>query len=90
MDHILDLIQAEGRFAASSISAENAPAGKRLSEDDLTVKLWTLQQTLVVAGFAEERAQAALKYVLDIAPHVATGNKDSIWGLDEALDWLAR
>ncbi len=89
MDHILDLIQAEGRFAASSVGSEGA-SGKLLPEEDLTIKLWTLQQTLVSAGFADEKVQASLKYVLDIAPQVGSGSKDSTWGLDEALDWLAR
>ncbi|TPX16559.1 uncharacterized protein E0L32_003853 [Thyridium curvatum] len=90
MDHVLDLIQAEGRFAASSVASDSVSSSKMLAEEDLTIKLWTLQQTLEAAGFLGERIQSVLKYVLDIAPNVNAGNKDSIWGLDEALDWLAR
>lgn len=90
MDHILDLIQAEGRFAASSTNSEGAPGGKMLSEEDLTIKLWTLQQTLRAAGFPEDKVQGALQFVLDISTNITGIAKDSIWGLDEALDWLAR
>ncbi|KAJ4417261.1 hypothetical protein N0V82_006294 [Gnomoniopsis sp. IMI 355080] len=90
MDHILDLIQAEGRFAASSTTSDGASGGKMLSEEDLTVKLWTLQQTLRGSGFPEEKVQAALQYVLEISTSISGSIKDSIWGLDEAMDWFAR
>lgn len=90
MDHILDLIQAEGRFAASSTNSEGAPGTRMLSEEDLTIKLWTLQQTLRAAGFPEDKVQGALQFVLDISTNITGIAKDSIWGLDEALDWLAR
>lgn len=90
MDQILHLIQAEGRFAASSTTSEGPTGGKMLSEEDLTIKLWTLQQTLRATGFPEEKVQGALQFVLDMSTNIAGNNKDSIWGLEEALDWLAR
>lgn len=90
MDHILDLIQAEGRFSASSTTSDGVVGGKMLSEEDLTVKLWTLQQTLWGSGFPEEKVRAALQYVLDISTSISGSIKDSIWGLDEAMDWFAR
>ena len=90
MDHVLDLIQAEGRFAASSVSSEGA-SSKLPPEEDLTIKLWTLQQTLEGSDCPQKRIQSALQYVLDIAPNISTNLKgESIWGLDEVLDWLAR
>ncbi|KAH6968797.1 P-loop containing nucleoside triphosphate hydrolase protein [Fusarium avenaceum] len=91
MDHILDLIQAENRFAASSLSAaDNAGAGKMPPEDDTIIRLWTLQQALTAIEFPAERVAAVIRYILDIAPNVVSTNRDSIWGLEEALDWLAR
>lgn len=90
LNHLLDLVQAEARFAASSVTSESAAAGKPLQEEDLTIKLWTLQLTLDGAGFPEERVRRVLQFVLDMAHNVSTGNRDSIWGLEEALDWLAR
>jgi ATP-dependent RNA helicase DHX29 len=90
MDHVLDLIQAEGRFAASSVSSDGG--NSRLpAEEDLTIKLWTLQQTLAGSDCPQERIQPALQYVLDIAPNISVNAKsESIWGLEEVMDWLAR
>lgn len=90
MDHILHLVQAESRFAASSLGIDNTSPGKLLPEEDLTIKLWTLQQTLATSGFAEDRLKPVLQYVLEIAPFIPGASKESIWGLEEALDWLAR
>ncbi|PHH78428.1 hypothetical protein CDD82_3048 [Ophiocordyceps australis] len=90
IDQILDLIKAETRFAVSSISSENAGTGRMPSEEDMIVRLWTLRQTLEAAGFPDSRVEAVLGHVLEIAPNVAAAGKDAIWGLEEALDWLAR
>lgn len=91
MDHILDLIQAESRFSSSSLtSSENGGAGKMPPEEDMITRLWTLQQTLSAAEFPTERVAAVIRYILDISPNVPPTNRDSIWGLEEALDWLAR
>lgn len=90
MDHVLELIRAETRFAASSVSSEGATS-RLLPEEDLIIKLWTLQQALEGSDFPEGRIQPALQFVLDIAPNIPPNAKgDSIWGLEEVLDWLAR
>ncbi|KAK4442660.1 ATP-dependent RNA helicase DHX29 [Podospora aff. communis PSN243] len=90
MDHVLDLIQAEGRFAASSVSSDGGTS-RLPAEEDLTIKLWTLQQTLAGSDCPQERIQPALQYALDIAPNISVNPKsESIWGLEEVMDWLAR
>ncbi|KAK3291510.1 P-loop containing nucleoside triphosphate hydrolase protein [Chaetomium fimeti] len=90
MDHILGLIQAEGRFAASSVSSEGA-ASRLPPEEDLIIRLWTLQETLENSGFPEDRIQPALQFVLDIAPNIPYNSRSElIWGLEEVLDWFAR
>ena len=90
MDHVLELIRAESRFAASSVSSEGATS-RLPPEEDLIIKLWTLQQALEGSDFPEDRIQPALQFVLDIAPNIPPNFKgDSIWGLEEVLDWLAR
>jgi ATP-dependent RNA helicase DHX29 len=90
MDHVLGLIQAEGRFAASSVSSEGATS-RLPSEEDLIIRLWTLQETLENSGFPEDRIQPALQFVLDIAPNIPYNSRsDFIWGLEEVLDWFAR
>lgn len=88
MNHILDLIKAEGRFAASSISSETP--GKMPPEEDMITRLWTLQQTLAGAGFPDHRVQAVVQHILEISPNITSTGKDLIWGLEEALDWLGR
>lgn len=91
MDHVLNLIQAETRFAASSLaSSESSGAGKMAPEEEMITRLWTLQQTLSVAEFPQERVEAVIRYILDISPNISSTGRDSIWGLEEALDWLAR
>ncbi|EAQ84416.1 hypothetical protein CHGG_08430 [Chaetomium globosum CBS 148.51] len=90
MDHILGLIQAEGRFAASSVSSEGATS-RLPPEEDLIIRLWTLQETLENTGFPEDRIQPALQFVLDIAPNIPYNSRSElIWGLEEVLDWFAR
>ncbi|KAI1428708.1 hypothetical protein F5Y12DRAFT_684396 [Xylaria sp. FL1777] len=90
MDQILDLIQAESRFATSSFAAEHALNEKMPSEEDLIMRLWTLQQTLESLSFSTEKIGAVLQHVLELAPSISSTNRDYIWGLEEALDWLAR
>ncbi|KAI0407761.1 helicase associated domain-containing protein [Xylaria palmicola] len=90
MDQILDLIQAETRFTASALASERPLGEKMPSEEDLIMRLWTLQQTLTSLSFPPEKVNAILQYVLEFATAVSSTNRDYIWGLDEALDWLAR
>ncbi|KAL7785597.1 P-loop containing nucleoside triphosphate hydrolase protein [Trichoderma ceciliae] len=90
MDHILDLIKAESRFYASSLSSENAGPGKMPSEEDLVSRIWTLQQTLSGAAFSGHIVESAIQHILDITPNISPAPRDYIWGLEEALEWLAR
>lgn len=91
MEQFLDLIKAEGRFAASNASSDAPSSGKMLPEEDLIIRLWTLQQSLTGAGFPEDRVQAVVRHILDISPNIQNTPKDGgVWGLDEAMEWLAR
>lgn len=90
MDHVLDLIKAESRFYASSLSSENAGPGKMPSEEDLVSRIWTLRQALSGAAFSESVVESAIQHILDIAPNISSAPRDYIWGLEEALEWLAR
>ncbi|KAL2073640.1 hypothetical protein VTL71DRAFT_10966 [Oculimacula yallundae] len=88
MDEILELVSQEGRFAGQS----NDSVGnvKQASEEELTIRLWILQQALVGAGFVEEKVIRAIRHVLDISDKIGVGSKDAIWGMEESLEWLAR
>ncbi|KAI1331653.1 helicase associated domain-containing protein [Xylariaceae sp. FL0255] len=90
MDHVLDLIQAESRFSPSSASQERSSAEKMPTEEDLIARLWTLQQALNDLPFPADKIKNVLEHVLELAPTVTTTNKDYIWGLEEAFDWLAK
>jgi ATP-dependent RNA helicase DHX29 len=88
MDEILDLVKAEGRNAGPSNDITTVQ--KQASEEELTIRLWTLQQALVGAGFLEDKVTLALRHVLDTADKIGVGSKDVIWGIEESLDWLSR
>jgi ATP-dependent RNA helicase DHX29 len=64
-----------------------------LSDDDLLVKLWTLRQLLPQLGFSLTVIHLALQHLLDKLSYVDMKSivtaKDSVWGLDECLSWLA-
>lgn len=93
MDHIMDMIHAENRYGASSLTTDGTSSnnnGKLPPEEDLVIRLWTLQQTLAAVGFSDDKVKAVVQYVLDIASRITGTVKDTIWGLEEALDWLAR
>ncbi len=89
-EEILDVIIADGRSATHASIQDHVGTQKSLGEEDLTIKLWTLQQTLDGAGFRVDKVQLVLDYILSISDKVVTGNKDSLWGLEESLEWLAR
>jgi ATP-dependent RNA helicase DHX29 len=88
MEEILDLVKLEGRFLGQTIDSANTM--KQASEEELTIRLWTLQQALTGAGFLEAKVLLALQHVLGISDKIGTGSKDSIWGMEECLDWLSR
>lgn len=90
MEHVLDLIKAESRFSASNISVDSTVSGKLPPEEELISRLWALQQTLSATGVSNERIQAVVQHVTDISPSIPPANKDYIWGLEEAFEWLAR
>ena len=59
------------------------------SEEDLTAKLWVLQQILFQLGF--EDTDSTLTHLLRISQEARSlpVGKDSVWGLEECIDWLA-
>lgn len=90
MNHILELIKAESHFAASGTSRETPGSGKMPPEEDMITRLWTLELTLMGAGFPENRVQAVIKHIVDVTPNIPSAGRDFIWGMEEALEWLAR
>jgi ATP-dependent RNA helicase DHX29 len=60
---------------------------KELQQDDLLVKLWTLQQVLKLLHIPHE--ERVLKHVVSLTTDLMLRPKDYVWGLEESLDWLA-
>ena len=94
MQIITDLLQAlinsKGDLQANSNSIRST---FRFSDDDLLIKLWTLKRLLPLLGFSQQRTDLALRHLLALmnqlgAQSISSG-KESIWGLDECLTWLA-
>ena len=73
-------------------SPQRADVMKTLSEDDMAIKSWTLEQTLLQMRFSSKQARDAITFVVireTSGLPVSVSGKDSIWGLNECLDWLA-
>lgn len=90
LDQVLELIRAESRYASAAFASDGPMNAKLPQEEELTMRLWTLQQTLVLLGFQPHRVDGAVRYILAVSPTITSANKDSIWALEEALDWMAR
>ena len=76
----------DGKTSAPAFQATNIP------EDDIVIKVWTVEQTLIQMGFSLDQARDAsrnlVKREFSGSPAAAVG-KESIWGLSECLKWLA-
>ncbi|KAG9525647.1 ATP-dependent RNA helicase A, partial [Aureobasidium melanogenum] len=84
MQQIIDLALDE----TSSTSAQSsAPTNKRLSQDELLSKVWQLSITLADLDVDEDQVRKVLQHILVSPPSEENGGL--IWGLSEALDWLA-
>ncbi|KAG9763961.1 ATP-dependent RNA helicase A, partial [Aureobasidium melanogenum] len=84
MQQIIDLALDE----TSSTSAQSStPTNKRLSQDELLSKVWQLSITLADLDVDEDQVRKVLQHILVSPPSEENGGL--IWGLSEALDWLA-
>ncbi|OJJ50497.1 hypothetical protein ASPZODRAFT_191338 [Penicilliopsis zonata CBS 506.65] len=60
------------------------------SQEELCVRLWTLRETLNKLGFSPSKVEEALKHaLLYLSASPASTSRDTVWNLDECLDWLA-
>ncbi|KAL8727270.1 MAG: hypothetical protein Q9166_006151 [cf. Caloplaca sp. 2 TL-2023] len=92
-DSILQTLELVQLFGDHDNGMRNDRITDRFSEDDLCIKIWTLKQVLMQLGFPNDSCQEALRHLLLISQASSTrdslAGKDSIWGLDCCLDWLA-
>lgn len=85
MENIISLAQAES--TDSNLRQGQHSLLKILSEDDAISKLWMLDLTLRDLGFSSSHIEPVLRWVCANAVNVDT--PAGIWGLQEALEWLA-
>lgn len=88
MQLIIEAIESEQSSESQSHELNGSTRHGDLSGEDLTLKLWALNQVLIQLGFPYEHCQESLRYVLYVVQDTKTA-KDSIWGLDCCLSWLA-
>ena len=76
----------DGKISMTASHASNIP------EDEMVIRVWTVEQTLIRMGFSSDQARDAsrnlVKREFSGSPAAAAG-KESIWGLNECLNWLA-
>ncbi|KAL2039774.1 hypothetical protein N7G274_007633 [Stereocaulon virgatum] len=94
MQPITDLIEMQQKLGSGPQTASEAKdRGLSLTEDDLMVKMWTLKRLLPELGFSNGSTQLALRHLLSERKirdsNSVSISRDSMWGLDECLDWLA-
>lgn len=85
MDSILALAQAESNDSNRRQGSQSLL--KVLSEEDAMSKLWILDLTLRDLGFSHNHLQPVFKWLC--ANAVSIDASASIWGFQEALEWLA-
>ncbi|PYH40126.1 putative ATP dependent RNA helicase [Aspergillus saccharolyticus JOP 1030-1] len=89
LDTILSLAETEER-ELSPASNRDSSSKKPIPEEELYMRLWTLQETLLKLGFPNGKVDEALKHLLLYFPgNFTSTNKEVVCNLDEALDWLA-
>ena len=84
-DSIIALAQTESRDSNRKQSQQSLL--KVLSEEDAMAKLWMLDLVLRDMAFAPEHIEPVLRWLC--ANAVAVDATASVWGLQEALEWLA-
>lgn len=92
LDEIFEAASRDEKSADSSAKNEPTPRTRSaMSEEDLILKLWTLQQTLLKLGFQSAKVDEVLKFICANYSSDGPGavNKDGYWRLDEAIEWLA-
>lgn len=91
---IMDLLEVQTKDSdGRNYELEASKSICAISEDDMLVKLWALKRLLPQLGFSAHMTDLSLRNLLtkqrDPESQISSACKDSIWGLDECLNWLA-
>ena len=92
-DELIDLILGHPTVNQQDTFTLSEMAKPHLSIDELSNSIWCLSKTLNGLGLPKECTQATIHRLIrqEVSGLLAMSesNKDTLWGLDEALDWLA-
>ncbi|UPX09825.1 RNA helicase [Ascochyta rabiei] len=86
LDTIISLAQTESNDS-NRRQGQQQSLLKVMSEEDAMSKLWTLNLTLRDLGFSHEQIEPVLKWLCADAGGIDATS--TVWGLQEALEWLA-
>jgi ATP-dependent RNA helicase DHX29 len=86
LDTIVSLAQTESNDS-NRRQGQQQSLLKVMSEEDAMSKLWTLSLTLRDLGFSHEQIEPVLRWLCADAGGIDTTS--TVWGLQEALEWLA-
>ncbi|KAJ4395260.1 hypothetical protein N0V91_010962 [Didymella pomorum] len=86
LDTIISLAQAESNDS-NRRQGQHQSLLKVMSEEDAMSKLWTLSLTLQDLGFTREQIEPVLRWICADAGGI--DGASAVWGLQEALEWLA-
>ncbi|KAL9070151.1 MAG: hypothetical protein Q9157_005921 [Trypethelium eluteriae] len=85
INDVINIIKEEEQGAHGLSNRQSR--GPTLAEEDFVVKLWSLRETLLQAGFDLNEVGSALKSLVNNS--AAVDADGTLWGLSEALDYLA-
>jgi ATP-dependent RNA helicase DHX29 len=82
---MIDLVQKEA--LEMGLSAQEGSWTKSLTEEEISIKCWTLFEALLGLGIAQDCIKLAIGELLKNPPTTESGGY--IWGFQESLDFLA-
>ncbi|OJD14931.1 hypothetical protein AJ78_04770 [Emergomyces pasteurianus Ep9510] len=89
MNEIIETEKLEIKKSSEQISRpETEESQMHTAGEPLSVKLWTLRQTLLGLDFAQQDVDEVLKTTVQLYFNDPTATKDIVWGLDQSLEWL--
>ena len=95
-EDLVALIVDHLKIQISADSSHNHHKNKSLQPlltENLNIQIWTLKRTLSGLGFADNRVREVLSFLLTSGKlqdtTLSSTSKETLWGLDECLDWLA-
>lgn len=90
LDQILDMARKQAESLDFSPRRDPGGLKKLPSDEEVCAKLWTLKQTLLKLDIDESKLDGALRHALLYFPYAAAStSRDTVWSLEESLEWLA-